>query len=313
LISLFLVQVSVNAPLLAPLRRFHPMSAQLGPPTPTAPAPASRACPRITWFMLHAVGLGLLRLSGTWNSWSRAPGTVVETLTALTVLLYTATSFADPGFLTTDEAAPPGDTNVPGRSARTMPLLELPQCVHCNAYQVARAKHCHDCARCVRRLDHHCWWLANCVGAGNHRLFLAYLTLQVALLAAIGVTAARGLGSADWGAGAAALACVVLSVTMGALATILLSFQCGLVARGETTWEHLRRDRLNVAAQLPPHVRPYDRGVWANCASFICGTRIAPGPLVVVSAVPIASTAGSTASPSGTCVACDSSHSSFGL
>jgi palmitoyltransferase len=34
----------------------------------------------------------------------------------------------------------------------------------------------------VRRFDHHCAWMGNCIGEGNHRLLLAYLVSQLALL-----------------------------------------------------------------------------------------------------------------------------------
>lgn len=45
-----------------------------------------------------------------------------------------------------------------------------------------RARHCRECGRCVRRYDHHCPWMENCVGERNHPLFLAYLTLQLLVL-----------------------------------------------------------------------------------------------------------------------------------
>lgn len=45
-----------------------------------------------------------------------------------------------------------------------------------------RARHCRDCRRCVRRYDHHCPWMENCVGERNHPLFVAYLALQLAVL-----------------------------------------------------------------------------------------------------------------------------------
>ena len=55
-------------------------------------------------------------------------------------------------------------------------------CPYCDLWQPLRAKHCHDCGQCVRRFDHHCAWIGNCVGEHNHRVFFAYLTAQLVLL-----------------------------------------------------------------------------------------------------------------------------------
>lgn len=38
-----------------------------------------------------------------------------------------------------------------------------------------RAHHCRRCGACVARMDHHCIYAANCVGAGNHKQFLLLL------------------------------------------------------------------------------------------------------------------------------------------
>lgn len=37
---------------------------------------------------------------------------------------------------------------------------------------------CCPCRRCVERFDHHCPVLGNCVGAGNHKTFVAFLALM---------------------------------------------------------------------------------------------------------------------------------------
>lgn len=60
-----------------------------------------------------------------------------------------------------------------------------------------RAKHCHDCGHCVRRFDHHCAWIGNCVGERNHRLFFSYLTAQLALLVWAAYQLVGAFGSAS--------------------------------------------------------------------------------------------------------------------
>jgi palmitoyltransferase len=48
-------------------------------------------------------------------------------------------------------------------------------CAPCSVEKPARAHHCRHCRRCVRRFDHHCVFLNNCVGYANHRLFALLL------------------------------------------------------------------------------------------------------------------------------------------
>ena len=48
-------------------------------------------------------------------------------------------------------------------------------CKRCNAFKPRRAHHCSVCKRCIIKMDHHCPWLNNCVGIGNHKLFLQFL------------------------------------------------------------------------------------------------------------------------------------------
>ena len=70
-----------------------------------------------------------------------------------------------------------------------MSLLEKVQacdlCPDCTLMRTPRSKHCAICNKCVERFDHHCPWINNCVGVGNHNAFLTFITTLMLVLICI--------------------------------------------------------------------------------------------------------------------------------
>lgn len=58
-------------------------------------------------------------------------------------------------------------------------------CPDCKVIRTPRSKHCAICNMCVERFDHHCPWINNCVGVGNHNPFIFFITTLMLILALI--------------------------------------------------------------------------------------------------------------------------------
>ena len=52
-------------------------------------------------------------------------------------------------------------------------------CSKCNKHRPERAHHCKICKMCILKYDHHCPWIANCIGVNNQKYFLQFLFYAV--------------------------------------------------------------------------------------------------------------------------------------
>ena len=48
-------------------------------------------------------------------------------------------------------------------------------CQRCLKCKPDRCHHCSQCNQCILKMDHHCPWVANCIGFYNYKYFLNML------------------------------------------------------------------------------------------------------------------------------------------
>lgn len=52
-------------------------------------------------------------------------------------------------------------------------------CLKCDSKRPPRAHHCKSCDKCILKMDHHCPWIANCVGLKNQKYFYLFLFYSI--------------------------------------------------------------------------------------------------------------------------------------
>ena len=107
----------------------------------------------------------------------------------VSMMLYYITSWSNPGFVSFLQNH--NDINIP--SSRDTASLPSSYCKFCRFIRPPLSKHCVHCNRCVIRFDHHCGWIANCVGHRNHGVYLCYVASQVMVTVFILYVAAQSV------------------------------------------------------------------------------------------------------------------------
>lgn len=130
-----------------------------------------------TWAVFTIVNIGNEDTSIAWLG--KTSSAVGITIYLLANWSYTVAVFTPAGSTTTTDGYGLLPTAVqsqrPSTSLTVKSNGELRFCKKCQARKPDRAHHCSTCKRCVLKMDHHCPWLATCVGLRNYKAFLLFL------------------------------------------------------------------------------------------------------------------------------------------
>lgn len=171
---------------------------------------------------------------------------------------YTVAVFTDPGS--------PLTTRRGGRHEYSaLPVSEFPEftsytvsssggsryCKKCQCPKPDRAHHCSTCKRCVLKMDHHCPWLATCVGLYNYKAFLLFLIYTslfcwVSFAVAAVWTWTEVLNDTRYMDTFMPVNVVLLAILGGIIGLVLTGFTAwhiSLAVRGVTTIECLEKTR----------------------------------------------------------------------
>ncbi|KAL9245590.1 hypothetical protein vseg_019223 [Gypsophila vaccaria] len=146
-------------------------------------------------------------------------------------------------------------------------------CTSCNILQPPRAKHCHDCDKCVLQFDHHCVWLGTCIGQGNHCRFWWYICAETALCLwtdILYIVYLKANFSRSWSVDAVMIVLLLTSSISLVFLVLLLIFHSYLVLTNQTTYELVRRRRIPYMRGIPERVYPFSKGICRNMYNFCC-------------------------------------------
>ncbi|XP_029382626.1 palmitoyltransferase ZDHHC3 isoform X2 [Echeneis naucrates] len=110
------------------------------------------------------------------SMWCTLHGSVFNLILLLLLACHSKAVFSDPGMVPLpDTAIDFSDLRSQSSRMNERGCEGWTVCNRCETYRPPRAHHCRVCQRCIRRMDHHCPWINNCVGELNQKYFIQFL------------------------------------------------------------------------------------------------------------------------------------------
>ncbi|KAK6360641.1 palmitoyltransferase for Vac8p [Orbilia blumenaviensis] len=191
-------------------------------------------------------------------SWSSIGGARGHFLAFLGILFYwmlnwsyTVATFSSPGTPLEQKSK---YSSLPTHSSSSITVKASGEerfCKKCQCRKPDRTHHCSTCNTCVLKMDHHCPWLANCLGITNYKPFvlftfyLAVFCLYCCLISSVWIWEvifkdarfAEQYMPINW------ILLAVISGVVGIVVTGFSGYHFYLVFKGETTIESMEKTR----------------------------------------------------------------------
>jgi hypothetical protein len=151
-------------------------------------------------------------------------------------------------------------------------------CKWCDSYKPDRCHHCRVCKSCILRMDHHCPWIANCVGFRNHKWFFLLVMYSFLSCAFIFATMTQSLVRSlnfEYRSSRERFM-MVFGLTLACIMALMLKAFLGLhiwlMLKATTTIELCeKRSRQGCSKPLPS----YEQGAYENIRAVL-----GPNPLL---------------------------------